>query len=140
MVRSRTRPTRGALASLFHGLLPNQFHIKTQSHKSQFISQVLQSDIIISILDQFFLNPRSLVEQMKLIHTNMDSHYDNIAAVLAKYRSAPSPSEKLLYSTDAILPWIKHMIVTQFPLKGVLGVNGVRAPFTPRTPFKGNIV
>ena len=111
MVRSRTLPTRGALASLFHGLLPNQFHIKTQSDESQFISQVLQSDIIISIPDQVFLNPRSLVEQLKLIHTNMDNHYDNIAAVLAKYRSTPSPSDKLLYRTDAILPWVKHMIV-----------------------------
>lgn len=91
----------------------NQFHIKTQSDESQFISQVFQSDIIISIPDQVFLNPRSLVEQLKLIHTNMDNHYDNIAAVLAKYRSNPSPSDKLLYSTDAILHMDKTYMIVQ---------------------------
>mgnify|MGYP007094451107 CR=1 FL=1 len=56
---------------------------------------------------------------------------------------------------------IKYIYITKFPLKEVLGVNGVlgprarvqsfnlepltrargpRTPFTPRTPFKGNCV
>ena len=40
--------------------------------------------------------------------------------------------------------WVDEwMDGTQFPLKGVLGATGVLGapnPFTPRTPFKGNLV
>ena len=137
MVRSRTLPTRGALASLFHGLLPNQFHIKTQSDESQFISQVLQSDIIISIPDQVFLNPRSLVEQLKLIHTNMDNHYDNIAAVLAKYRSGPFPiwQAPLQHRCHFTMDKTYDSNTISFE-RGSRGEWGPR-PIHPENPFQG---